>query len=131
MPSFRLNITTTQKGEIFKASATKAAAQRMVTGINDALAQETVNRILQRLGHVLQNPTGYYESRIMIDRGQTYRGVNDSGVVYGGWLEGISSRNTTTRFKGYHTFDTVRKEMAQAKEQIAAPLVEQFVKELS
>lgn len=30
--------------------------------------------------------------------------VYDSGIVYGPWLEGVSSRNARTRFKGYAMF---------------------------
>ena len=30
--------------------------------------------------------------------------IDDNGVVYGPWLEGTSSRNQTTRFKGYGAF---------------------------
>jgi hypothetical protein len=30
--------------------------------------------------------------------------ISDGGVVYGPWLEGTSSRNQSTRFKGYGTF---------------------------
>jgi len=30
--------------------------------------------------------------------------ITDGGAVYGPWLEGASSRNQSTRFKGYGTF---------------------------
>jgi len=30
--------------------------------------------------------------------------IHDSGVVYGPWLEGTSSRNLSTRFPGYSSF---------------------------
>jgi hypothetical protein len=30
--------------------------------------------------------------------------IDDGGVVYGPWLEGTSTRNATTRFKGYASF---------------------------
>ena len=30
--------------------------------------------------------------------------IDDGGVVYGPWLEGTSTRNATTRFKGYGAF---------------------------
>ena len=30
--------------------------------------------------------------------------ITDGNVIYGPWLEGISSRNQSTRFKGYATF---------------------------
>jgi hypothetical protein len=131
MPNFRVNVTVTQKGAIFNASATKAAATRMVTGINEAIAQEGVNRVKSRLGQVLQNPTGYYESRIQTKRGTTYRGVWDGGVIYGGWLEGVSSRNKTTRFKGYHVFRDIQQQLAKDKERIAQPLVTKFISEMN
>ena len=30
--------------------------------------------------------------------------IHDRRIVYGPWLEGVSRRNQTTRFKGYHSF---------------------------
>ena len=30
--------------------------------------------------------------------------IDDGGVVYGPWLEGTSTRNATTRFRGYGSF---------------------------
>lgn len=119
-----------QKGILFEHSKTKAAAARMVVKINEALAQEGVNRVRARLSTVLRNPTGYYESNIAIERRSTYRGVTDSGVPYGGWLEGVDSRNKTTRFKGYHTFRIVRSSLARDKERIAQPMVDNFIQEM-
>lgn len=130
MPSFRVNIKIEQKGIIFQKAKTKAAAARMVVKINEALAQEGVNRVKARLSTVLRNPTGYYESNIQIERRSTYRGITDSGVPYGGWLEGVDSRNKTTRFKGYHTFRIVRSGLARDKERIAQPMVNDFIKEM-
>lgn len=49
-----------------------------------------------------KHPTPYYETQIQ----QLWIGpdvvVDDRGVIYGPWLEGVSERNQTTRFKGYH-----------------------------
>ena len=131
MPTVRVNIKVQQKGLIFQKSKTKAAANRMVIAANEALAQEGVNRVKARLKNVLKNPTGYYESRIAIERRATYRGITDSGVPYGGWLEGIDSRNATSRFKGYHTFRIVQESMKRDKERIAQPVVDRFVAELN
>lgn len=130
MPTFRVNITVQQKGAIFSSSATKAAGQRMTTRINDSIAQEGVVRVKARLGQVLQNPTGYYESKIQVDRRSQYRGITDGGVVYGGWLEGISSRNKTTRFKGYHTFRIVQQQLSKDTQQLAQPMVDRYVQEM-
>jgi len=30
--------------------------------------------------------------------------ISDNGVIYGPWLEGVGSRNATTRFKGYANY---------------------------
>lgn len=131
MPAVRINVKTTQKAAILNKAKTKAAGQRMVIAINDAIAQEGVRRVQSRLDVVLQNPTGYYRSRIQVDRRSQYRGISDGGVVYGGWLEGVDSRNKTTRFKGYRTFRIIRQELNKDKERLAAPAVNQFVKEMS
>lgn len=131
MPKFRLNVTITQKGAVFNAATTKAAGQRMVTSINDMLAQEGVRRVKDRLQQVLQNPTGYYESRIQVDRRSQYRGISDGGVVYGGWLEGVDSRNKTSRFKGYRTFRIVKQEMNRDKAALAQPAVDRYVREMN
>lgn len=131
MPDMRMNVKISQKGAVFQASKTKAAAQRMIIQINDALAQEGVNQVLAYLGHVLKNPSGYYESKIAVDRRQVYRGVTDSNVIYGGYLEGVSSLNQRTRFPGYHTFRTVKQQLDRDKEKIAAPFVRKFIEEMN
>lgn len=131
MPNFRVNITVQQKGMIFNAAASKAAGQRMTTRIGEMVAQEGVNRIRARLGHVLRNPTGFYESKIQVDRRVQYRGITDGGVIYGGWLEGVASTNRTTRFKGYHTFRIVQQELRKDVERVAQPAVDQYIEEMN
>lgn len=131
MPSFRLNVKVDQKGAIFNAASTQANARRMVIAINEAIAQEGVNRVKARLGQVLQNPTGYYESRIAVERREIYRGVWDQNVIYGPWLEGTGSRNRTTRFKGYRTFRMVKQSLDNDSRDIAQPYVEEFVRRMN
>jgi hypothetical protein len=62
--------------------------------------------------------TGHYARSINGRMTGTLNGeVTDSGVVYGPWLEGVSSRNDATRFKGYGIFRRTRDKlqgMAQA-----------------
>ena len=48
------------------------------------------------------NPTGWYKSHITPKKLGALWVVQDSGVVYGPWLAGTSSRNSRSRFKGYH-----------------------------
>jgi hypothetical protein len=130
MPNLRVNVAIKQRSPLFDVAKSKAAAKRAIIQVNDAIAQEGVLRIKARLDRVLQNPTGYYRSKVVVDRRQIYRGITDSNVVYGGWLEGVTARNKTTRFKGYWTFQTIRQELARDKSAIAAPIIEQLIKEL-
>ncbi len=67
------------------------------------LAQAGRDLVLVELASVLQNPTGYYESKVRADDDR----VTDDDVIYGPWLEGTGSRNDDTRFKGYFTFRRV------------------------
>lgn len=84
------------------------APQHVVRDILDEATWEVgaqgladVHRILdQRIRH----PTPYYETQVTVQRAARDVVVHDRGVIYGPWLEGVSSRNQTTRFKGYHAF---------------------------
>ena len=87
-----------------------------------AIAQEGENMIHNRLSSVLQQATGFYESQIQTDRVKAHVVITDGGVVYGSWLEGTSSRNRESRFKGYKTF-RITKRALQGK----APTIAQLV----
>lgn len=131
MPKFRVNVSVTQRGPLFAVAASKARAQRATTEVNEALAQEAKRRVDARLRHVLRNPTGEYQSNIAVLRGERYRGVWDSNSIKGGWLEGVSSRNRITRFKGYRTFRMVQQSMRNDATKLAEPVVAQMVRELN
>lgn len=63
----------------------------------------------------IKHPTPYYETQIMMERAANDVVVHDRGIIYGPWLEGVSSRNRTTRFKGYAAF---RKATQQLRGQV-------------
>lgn len=105
-------MTTRVSGPIFDGRAA-AAVEDFLGEAEDELAREGANRVRQRLGQVLRNPTGFYASRIVTDRQREDAQVTDSRVVYGPWLEGTSSRNHATRFKGYRTFRLVAQELRE------------------
>ena len=92
--------TASSTGPLFNGSALRQSAA-MVEEIVEDVANDAFREVQAALGASLQNPTGFYESRIAIDRTRTNAVVHDSGVVYGPWLAGVSSRNATSRFKGY------------------------------
>lgn len=84
---------------------TLAAMHTYADQVGYRVATFAEDQVRQRLGQVLQHPTGYYQSKITVERsGGGYR-VTDQGVVYGPWLEGTGSRNApVTSFAGYATF---------------------------
>ena len=48
--------------------------------------------------------TGHYRRSLHAVVKDLHGRIADGNVVYGPWLEGISSRNQSTRFKGYASF---------------------------
>ena len=88
-----------------------ARAHRIFDDFADDLEQEGAEWALADIRRTFHShfrrPTGYYESNVEISQEIGGPVVNDGGVagpVYGPWLEGVGTRNATTRFKGYHAF---------------------------
>lgn len=129
MPGFRVDTKIRKKGPIFE---NPTARIEVFLGVaEERVAQEGKNMVLQRLEVVLRNPTGYYESRIQTERVGEVWEVNDTRrVLYGPWLEGTGSRNSSTRFKGYRTFRTVRQELDSKTPAIIRPLIRDLLREL-
>lgn len=70
--------------------------------------------------HVLQRNSGYSVP------GETIR-----GVTWATWLEGTSKRNRATKFRGYHIFRDVRRQLEDGKAQeIAEETLAQFLPRL-
>jgi len=64
---------------------------------------------MTNLDRSIRNPTPYYETQITIQRlSPTVMRVHDRDVIYGPWLEGTSTRNRTTRFRGYASLRRAR-----------------------
>jgi hypothetical protein len=77
--------------------------------------------VMLGLNEHIQHPTPYYETQINIARDGLDLVVNDRGVVYGPWLEGTSSRNRTTRFKGYMSFRRAADELRRKLPALLGP----------
>jgi hypothetical protein len=123
-------MAATVQGPLFDGTAQRelvAFANTMVAAVADA----AVEMVRDRLRSVLQHPTGRYEKAIhAVPSGDSFR-LTDSDVVYGPWLEGVSSRNRTTRFKGYSTFRKVRDELAQRAPSIAEKVLPPFLERMN
>ena len=89
-----------------------------------AVGEAGVNLVRAQLSQVLRNPTGFYRSQVRTDRTALGPEVTDGGVVYGPWLEGTSSRNASSRFKGYATFRRMSRKLQLAAVSIARPIID-------
>ena len=56
--------------------------------------------------------------------------IHDSHVIYGPWLEGVSSRNETTRFKGYAMFRNAKQQLERKKRGILEHRIQQALRRL-
>lgn len=93
-------MTTTIEGPLFDGRLA-AAVDSAVDEAEQEIADAGVNVVRTELAHVLQHPTGRYQSRIQTERAVGDWAVTDGGMVYGPWLAGVAERNRSTRFKGY------------------------------
>lgn len=113
MPGVTYGVKVRLKGPIVEGRGKIATARLTSTALRE-VADYAKHEVSMELIKVLQHPTGYYESRIVKElRGPGVYSINDSGVIYGPWLEGVSFRNQTTSFKGYATFRRVRNRISQ------------------
>ena len=111
-----LSMKVATQGPLF----TRAAADKMAKAVNSA-TRELVQKGEQRLAEQLRpRPAGVYLSVEQAGPGKASTGnyrrnistefknmsaiIYDGNVVYGPWLEGIGSRNATSRFKGYGVY---------------------------
>lgn len=138
----KLAVTITQSGPFFTK---RARPLRIALG---RAVQDLVEMGEQRLDQVLRpSPAGVYLSISQARRGQASTGhyrrsihgeakglkgrIDDSKVVYGPWLEGISSRNKTTRFRGYASFRKTKDMLDKKAQGVLMKRVRQAIKELS
>ena len=79
--------------------------ERVFRDMFDDALYEVGNVALERwqyhLNASIKHPTPYYETQIIQQRLGMAEVIHDRGIVYGPWLEGTSSRNARSRFKGY------------------------------
>jgi hypothetical protein len=107
------DIEVNLSGPLFDGRADNIAAA-MCRDMEDDIAAQAYSEVMGNLNRSIRHPTPYYETQIINTRRGGERTINDRGIVYGPWLEGTSSRNRTTRFKGYASFRRARDAM-QAK----------------
>lgn len=86
-------------------------AARAMDDFADELEEEAADwahdHIIGTYHRSFKDPTPKYEYAVRVRKSRGGAEVWDggqAGPVYGPWLEGVGSRNATTRFKGYWAF---------------------------
>lgn len=98
-----VDIDIDAEGPIFDDRAV-IAVWRMIEDAKDDIGHQGLAHVQDILDVSIRNPTPYYETQATVERLGGTVTVHDRQIVYGRWLEGISSRNAETSFKGYHAF---------------------------
>lgn len=116
-------------GPLFDGRAGRITAA-MCDDIEEDIADQGVNDVRQIIRQSAERRTGNYERHVQSDRARGDRVVNDSGIVYGPWLEGVSRRNASTRFKGFTAFRRTAQRLQARAVEIAQPAVRRGVERL-
>lgn len=109
-------------GPLFDARFNEAMTD-VVQQSQTLVASAVLERVQFFLDAQIKHPTPYYETQIIQQQRGPIAVVHDRGIVYGPWLEGTSSRNATTRFKGYASF----RKATQAAQALAPAIVARVV----
>lgn len=104
---------------------------RELVAEGEAIAKERAIDVVYSKGGAhpdLYRPTGRWLNSLHGEMTGPMAGtIDDSRLVYGPWLEGVSSRNQTTRFKGYATFRHTVGQLERRKDEIAEKHVRRAV----
>ena len=93
----------TYSGPLFDGTA-QAEWPRFLAEAVQEVANQGRSEVMTIENQSFKHPTPYYEPQTDIRRGEFEQVINDRGIIYGPWLEGTSSRNQSTRFKGYGSY---------------------------
>lgn len=122
-----IRIEVESHGPLFAGEQVPAAIEQYHGHLKRQVATQVLADVHYVLDRRIVHPTPYYETQIqMVQFGVRDWSVNDRGVIYGPWLEGVSSRNDATRFKGYHAFREAMQESSQYIPVMAGQLWAQY-----
>lgn len=121
-----IDVSVRLEGPFFDARF-PAAVRQFEQEAQQVVANQIYADVLHILDRSIRNPTPYYETQITTERVGGDVVVHDRGIVYGPWLEGTSSRNQTTRFKGYSAFRKAARAVRPRVGELVASALARFV----
>ncbi len=127
---FNIDVT----GPLFDGRATKA-----LTESTEAMSQAVAvagQRHIRTIGasqfrYEKAPPTHFFVNHVEVDQTSDGHIVHADQVIYGPWLEGTSSRNQTTRFKGYNLFRKAKQDIEARLREIMGPEFDRLIGQLN
>lgn len=102
--------------------------------LEEEMAEWALRHVKRTYHTEFKQPTGYYESNVRVHVVGGAHEVWDGGQggpVYGPWLEGVGSRNLTTRFKGYHAFRKAAMALERRSQEMGTRILARFINRMS
>lgn len=104
-----------------------AIVKKFLDELLQQIGQQAFANVHHELDRNLKHPTPYYETQIINERVANDQVIHDRGIVYGPWLEGTSPRNQTTRFHGYHSFESAQKKTDKEVPRLAQATLKKYL----
>jgi hypothetical protein len=131
--TLKIKVQPVITGPIADGTAIKACAEwaERVTGrlgdeAVDLLGKFPMDKTGRARGGFEENLHAVRKSPVRVD----VRGPQVKGVAWSSWLEGTSSRNQSTKFKGYHLFRKTRAELDKRSPEIGQAVLDELMPEL-
>ncbi len=110
-----------EHGPLFR-HAEEIVIPEFLRDVEMEIAELGVVIVTHELQRVIREPTPIYWTRTRKYRRGGDVVIDDDKIIYGPWLEGISEKNRTTRFKGYATYYRMRFKLNQQVQRLANDL---------
>lgn len=117
------NVTIEVSGPLLRGLA-PAFIAGMLDEIKYLVASQVLADWQQNMDRAFRHPTPYYETQVLVQQVREDQVVHDRGIAYGPWLEGVSTRNQVSRFKGY---GSLRRAVESVVRHKAAPIIDRVV----
>lgn len=106
-----------------------AAVQLHLQRAVETVSRQAKNNVVGHLVTFIRKPTPYYWTQVTTERLRPLVDrVHDRDMIYGPWLEGVSERNRSTRFKGYAAFRKQTQRTQAQVQEITRPVFADLVK---
>jgi len=125
-----IHVDVRLSGPLWQAAARRAVLLRYRADAMSEIAATGADMIRADYDIHHRHPTGYARSRVSAVSDPERAVIGDGGIVYGPWLEGVSERNRTTRFKGYAHYRRTAQRLRREAPAIARRILPRYLRAL-